>query len=204
MVLGESSKWTFLQYHRINDIEDLIAYNSYLSSVKNDILELKNIFPFISEIIIPTAYPYISKVYEIYLVNKTLIDSLGITKQYCINNFEIKKIVIFIPFNYKEKGCHIVFNTMLDVTSIPNEHRHFNNYFIDGFEFCAGVPESFIELENVILENCRTAENYIIQIDSYINKEIDEIKLIEYSHGDEGKDEYGREKKKFKTKRKRR
>lgn len=201
MVLGKSSKWNLLEYYLINNVEDLKSYNSYLSRVENDFFELKKIFPFVSEVIIPTTYSYRTKVYEIYLVNKTLITTLGITKQYCINNFEVRKIIVFVPFDYNKKGCHIVINKEIDITKIPNEHKHFNEYYADGYELCAGVPDSFEELDNVILENCRTAENYIIQIDSFINEEIEDIKLIEYSHGDEGKVEYGREKKKFKTKR---
>lgn len=201
MALGKNSKWNLIKYRQINNVEDLIDYSDYLSRVEKDVSKLKMIFPYVSEIVIPTTYPYRTKVYEVYLVNKDLINALGITKQYCMTNFDIRKVIVFIPFNYNEKGCHIVFSKELDINSIQEEHKHFNDYFIDGYEFCAGVPESFAELENVILENCRTAENYIIQIDSFINKEIDEIKLIEYSHGVEGRVEYGREKKKFKTKR---
>ena len=57
-----------------------------------------------------------------------------------------------------------------------------------------------INLNNVLLENCRTAENYIIQVNSYLNNETNEINMIEYSHGDRGREEYDREKRRKRKK----
>ena len=65
--------------------------------------------------------------------------------------------------------------------------------------FCVGVPQSFIYLKNVILENVRTAESMMIAYESYQRGITNKVDLIAYSHGEEGKNEYSRNRKRYRT-----
>lgn len=196
MVPGVNSKWSLIDIFNGTDDD----FRGYQERVERDLFEVTNYYPFTSEIIIPTNNPKITKVYETYLLNKELINCFCITKDYCIQQYSSYRCIIVVPFDYIKNGCYIIIDNGIDVDRIPNNHFHFNHKFDDGIQFCAGVPESFCNLRNVILENCRTAENYLIQINLFLNKDIDEIRLIEYSHGAEGRREYDKKRNKYRTK----
>lgn len=65
--------------------------------------------------------------------------------------------------------------------------------------FCVGVPQSFIHLKNVLLENVRTAESMMIAYESYQRGITKKVNLIAYSHGEKGKNEYNRNRKQYRT-----
>ena len=186
---GEKSKWELI-FCNCN----LLQYNTYLSDVEKDVAELKKIYPFIFEIVIPISKSLINRIYEVYLIEKNVIDGFSLTRGYAVNKLQNRKVLLIIPIDYKRRGAKIIFNKVFSINDIPQHHVHFNAYYKDGYEFCAGVPESMINLKNVLLENCRTAENYLVQVNSYLNNETNKINMIEYSHGDKGRKEYEREK----------
>lgn len=195
MALGVKSKWDLIPCNcNINQ------YNEYLKNVSKDIARLKDYYPFIYEVIIPVNNSLINKVYEVYLIDKNMIDDLSLTENYIINKLNNRKVLLIIPTDYKNNGAKIILDKNLKIDRIPDKHVHINGYYRDGYEFCAGVPQSMINLNNVLLENCRTAENYIVQVNSYLNNEANEINMIEYSHGDRGREEYDREKRRKRKK----
>lgn len=197
MGLGQNSKWSKLSIFD-NDSE----YYKYVFNVEKDIFEVKKNYPFTSEVIIPFSNFQVTKVYEIYLVNKNLVEITLLSKKECKEKMGYRKVVVIIPTHYKKEGCNVFIQKIFTKESIPCKHVHTNGTFSDCYEFCAGVPESFKKLENVILENCRTTENYLTQIDSYLKKRSSEIHMLEFSHGAEGEKEYGNQRNKYKTKRK--
>ena len=62
------------------------------------------------------------------------------------------------------------------------------------------MRESFIYMQNVIIENVRTAENMLIAYEQFQKGFAEIVKLKAYSHGEKGKDEYRRDRKRFRTK----
>lgn len=67
------------------------------------------------------------------------------------------------------------------------------------FKLCVGVPDSFTNLNNVLLENVRTAE-YLLFYYERIQRDGKEIPLKSYSHGEKGENEYKKDKRKFRNK----
>ena len=66
-------------------------------------------------------------------------------------------------------------------------------------EFCVGVNKSFQTLNNVILENVKTAEHMLIAYEQVQKGITPRAKLIGYAHGDEGEREYERDRKRYRS-----
>ena len=78
--------------------------------------------------------------------------------------------------------------------------RHFYEKGKNGMrEFCVGVNESFQTLNNVILENVKTAENMLIAYEQVQKGITLRARLIGYAHGNKGEKEYERDRKKYKS-----
>ena len=196
MELGQNSKWS-----KLSSFDNDSEYYKYELNVEKDMFEVKQNYPFTSEVIFPFSNFQVTKVYEIYLVNKNLVEITLLSKKECKEKMGYRKVVVIIPPHYKKEGCIVFIQKFFTKESIPYEHVHINGNFSDCYEFCAGVPKSFKKLENVILENCRTTENYLTQIDSYLKKRSREIHMIEFRHGAEGEKEYGNQRNKYETRR---
>jgi hypothetical protein len=63
------------------------------------------------------------------------------------------------------------------------------------------TPESFPLMKNVILENIRTAENMLIAYERVMAGESETLDLIAYSHGDKGREQFKKNRKKYISKR---
>lgn len=175
-------------------------YDKYLTDVNNDINVVRTFYPQIEEKIIPMA-KRTKKIYEIFLVDNDLIKDLNISNDYLRNNLSYTKVYLIVPFDYQHIGCEVYGGKWINEEMLPFEREHFNDKMEDGnYKLCLGTTKSFDNLKNVILEACRTAENLFIQYYNYQNKNINEIKLIEYSHGKKGIIEYEKDKNKYKTK----
>ena len=87
-----------------------------------------------------------------------------------------------------------------DIDKIPFEDRHFYETPDCDYQFCLGVPQSFKSLRNVVLENVKTAEQMLFAYESYQQGMTNKVKLISYSHGKKGMDEYERNKKRYRAK----
>lgn len=175
-----------------------INYEEYYRSVISDFKELKENYPYCSLFMAPTTVPSFARV-SVIAANKYLVQECEATK----NDFEgsfSKKLEIIIPFDYKTRGCEVYGGNWIKVDKIPYKDRHFFEKKDELLKLCVGVPQSFSKLKNVLLENVRTAENMLIAYESYLRNYTDSIELIAYSHGEEGKNEYDRKRKKFRSK----
>lgn len=111
-----------------------------------------------------------------------------------------KELHIIVPFDYKKNGCKVFGGKWIDIKSIELQHQHFNGKRTDGnYLFCTGVPDSFLEMKNVILENVRTADKMLTAYELYQKGLTNGLELLAYSHGEEGVDEYKKRKKRVPT-----
>ena len=104
-----------------------------------------------------------------------------------------------MPYDYTRNGCNIYGASWIDLEKIPPKDHHFNGKENGKYLFCVGVPQSFIHLKNVLLENVRTAENMMIAYESYQREITKKVNLIAYSHGEKGENEYNRNRKQYRT-----
>ena len=132
--------------------------------------------------------------------NKKEFDEIFSTKEDYIGEYSREAYVV-VPFDYEEKGCTVYCKKWKNISRIPNQHYHFENFSINDFyKLCVGVPESFKFLESPILECLRTAEQTLIAYELYLKGYNKNIILIDYSHGQKGRLEYASNKKSYKTK----
>ena len=131
--------------------------------------------------------------------SKEELMSLGISEMR--ERFGSKAKEIIVPFDYKKAGCKVYGGKWIDTKLVKEEYQHFNGKRKDGcYLFCVGVPESFLKMENVILENIRTAEKMLIAYELYQTGETRSLELNAYSHGTKGINEYAKDKKRYKGK----
>lgn len=176
-----------------------IKYNNYYSSVIKDFSELKNYYPFSKLVILPTNIPVPAMVFVI-AVNIELIDETNAKVEDLRGNYN-KNLTITIPFNYKEVGCDVFGGSWIVPNKIEYNKRHFYENDVNKekqIKLCIGVSDSFVNLNNVLLENVRTAEQLLFYYEKIL-KNGEEIPLKAYSHGDKGKDEYKKDKRKYRS-----
>lgn len=177
--------------------------DSISEEYKNDVLkdyeELIKIYPLFSFFRPPLSYNHYYCL-KGYLIDKKEIDDLNITNEH-LPEYD-KKVYVVIPPNYKDVGCYVYDRFSFDVNIIPEEDRHmYDDDSIKGYScLCVGVPNSFKQMKNVILEAIKTSSNIVKAYMSYINKLSDKIELLAYSHGDKGKKEYESNKEKYRPK----
>lgn len=134
------------------------------------------------------------------LVSKKEIDEIFSTKEDYLGEYSREAYVI-VPFDYEKKGCAVYCKKWKNISRIPNEHYHFENFSIyDFYKLCTGVPESFKFLKSPILECLRTAEQTLIAYELYLRGYNNDIILIDYNHGQKGVIEYASNKRSYKTK----
>lgn len=171
----------------------------YLEDVKKDFEQLKKKYPF-SEISIMSTVEIMPIVINCIAANWSLIDTMLANREDFLGDYS-RQLRIIVPFNYKENGCYVFGGKWIDKNLIRSEDRHFYEKTDDGsYLFCVGVPESFSQMQNVILENVRTAENMLIAYEQLQKGLTENINLKAYSHGEKGKDEYRRDRKRYGTK----
>lgn len=172
-------------------------YNEYYKNAQEDIMELIQEYPFTKRVIIPSVIPE-PIILNVVAVNNGLIHECNAQE----NDFKgeySKELKIIIPYDYTRNGCKIYGASWIDLEKIPQKDHHFNGKENGKYLFCVGVPQSFIHLKNVILENVRTAESMMIAYESYQRGMTNKVDLIAYSHGEEGKNEYSRNRKRYRT-----
>lgn len=174
-------------------------YSEYYRNVQHDILELKQEYPFTKMVIIPLVNPGAVEL-NVIAVNKTLISEFNAQENDLKGEYS-KEIKVVIPYDYKDNGCKIYGASWIELEKIPQKNHHFNGEDKENgnYLFCVGVPQSFRNLKNVILENVRTAERMMIAYENFQRGITTKVELIEYSHGEEGKNEYNRNRKRYQT-----
>ena len=171
----------------------------YLKDVKRDFEQLKEKYPFSTIQITPTV-EITPVVINVIAANRSLIDTMHAFPEDFQGNYS-RQLRVIVPFDYQERGCHVFGGKWIDKNFINGKDMHFHEKMNDGsYRFCVGVPESFPRMQNVILENVRTAENMLIAYEQLQKGLTKTIKLKAYSHGEKGKDEYRRDRKRYDTK----
>lgn len=171
----------------------------YIEQVKVDFAQLKEEYPFATLVIVPTV-EISPAIITVTAANKNLIEMM-LANQSDFQGEYSRDLRIIVPFDYQENGCYIYGGRWIKTECIENNELHFHGKTEDGLlKFCVGVPESFRYMENVILENVRTAENMLIAYEELQKGLTKSINLKAYSHGDRGKYEYKRDKRKYRTK----
>ena len=170
----------------------------YYRTVKNDFQGLKFQYPFSTLFIPPTVYPCEATL-KVIAAHKELIDEIGAVEADFLGDYS-KELHIVIPFDYRIKGCKVYGAKWLDKKRFKERDIHFyperflKNY---GYEFCVGVPESFVKMDNVLLENVRTADMMLIAYKDVMTGKSDKLNLKAYAHGTAGEKEYQHDGKRY-------
>ncbi len=170
----------------------------YYKRAKTDIEELQKEYPFTNFSILPTVEPMPIRITTI-AANIRLINQTCAVKEDFLGKYS-RELEIIVPFDYEQEGCEIYGGRWIDEDLIVDGNRHFYERDESGlFLFCVGVPESFTNMKNVILENVRTAEEMLIAYEMFQTGKTKDLELIAYSHGDRGRNEYKHAKKKYRV-----
>lgn len=171
----------------------------YVEDVFADIRQARETYPFIEAILLPTVDPAPIQL-KVVAVNKSLFERTNAKCEDFVGLYS-RVLEIIVPFDYKKAGCKVYGGKWIETKLIKEEYQHFNGKRKDGcYLFCVGVPESFPQMKNVILENIRTAEKMLIAYELYQTGETRSLELNSYSHGTKGINEYTKDKKKYKRK----
>ena len=180
----------------MTEIESAIEY---IEDVFIDIRQTRETYPFIEATLLPTVNPVPIRL-KVVAVNIFLLKR---TRAKCVDFIGpfSRELEIIVPFDYKKTGCEVYGGKWIDTKLVKEEYQHFYGRRKDGcYLFCVGVPESFSQMENVILENIRTAEKMLIAYELYQTGETKTLELNAYSHGTKGINEYNKDKKRYKGK----
>lgn len=179
-------------------ILDKNNYEEYYKQAKKDIVELKEQYPF-TKIFLPPTMKLQPFQLDIIAANKDLINISHTSEENYKGKYS-RRLKVIVPFDYQKNGCKVYGASWVDLNKIPQKDLHFNDMSDDEYLLCLGVPQSFTCMQNVILENIRTAENMLIAYELFMRGETKKIELIAYSHGKEGEYEYKKRKRKYKSK----
>lgn len=173
------------------------TWNKYYEDVKEDLEGAKKKYPFIEMTVLPTREPQPIIITAI-AVEKRIIDATLAKKEDFIDEYS-KRIVMQVPYNYKEEGCTVYGAKWLEISRIPKEDLHINSCEMtqDGYEMCVGIPKSFPLMKNVILENIRTADAMLVAYEKFMRGIDDSLNLIAYAHGDKGKEQFEKNRRRY-------
>lgn len=185
--------------------QDRVDWNLYYNSVRADFHGLKARYPFCSLTILPTAKPSLAEI-RVVAVCKELIDAVYGVESDFIGEYS-RELHLYVPTNYQETGCTVYGAGWVKTDKLANEDVHFfhEDWMLIrtqyGLKMCVGTPESFSMMKNVILENVRTAENMLIAYERVMRGDSNRVELIAYAHGDEGRNQFKQNRKRYATKR---
>ena len=171
-------------------MSEYIDYDGYYDSVKRDFQEMREQYPFSRDCLFPTVSPSLVEI-DVIAASSELIKSMNAKEADFIGKYS-RKLKVVIPFNYKIAGCDVYGGAWLDIKKIKLSEQHFYpNKKKNGMPLlCVGVPESFSDLKNVLLENVRTADEMLTAYELYLVGQTDKLILKAFSHGDNGKKQY--------------
>ena len=170
----------------------------YYENVRHDFAEMILYYPFSSLYIPPTARPSKASV-RVVAVHKDLIEDTGAVEADFLGEYS-KELYVIIPFDYKTKGCKVYGAKWLDRNRLKDRDIHFymGEYQKDyGYEFCLGVPDSFRNMRNVLLENIKTADMMLIAYKDVMSGKTKKLELKAYAHGALGEKEYLHDRKRY-------
>ena len=162
---------------------------------------MKEQYPFCFLTIPPTINPSEAEI-RVVAVNKDLIDIVGGVESDFLGSYS-KELHLRVPIDYRDRGCFVYGAGWVRTEELNNEDVHFfydNEKLIRsryGLQLCVGTPESFPLMNNVILENVKTAENMLIAYERVMRGESKSLYLIAYAHGAEGRWQFLKNKKSY-------
>lgn len=168
---------------------------TYYTNVLDDFHELQTVYPFSSLTFAPTA-KISEAVVTVVAANRKLIDDMSAERSDFTGKYD-RTLRIVIPFDYREKGCKVYGGAWIELEKVQKSDRHFHDHTVNGYQFCVGVPSSFAQLKNVLLENVRTAENMLIAYEQLQKGYTQQMNINAYSHGKAGMMEYERDRFKY-------
>jgi len=166
---------------------------------------MKTQYPFCYLTIPPTVEPSQAEI-RVVAVNKRLIEAVGGVESDFLGDYS-KELHLIVPVDYKERGCIVYGAEWVKTEKLINEDIHFfheNGKLIRtryGLQICVGTPESFALMNNVILENVRTADNMLVAYERVMTGQTDKLEMIAYAHGDEGRRQFRHNRRRYITKR---
>ena len=178
---------------------DINQYLQYRSHLIRDFHELIIQYPFSTITFLPTVYPS-PAILRVIAVHKKLIDEvMGTSSDF--TGIYSKELFVEVPFDYQRNGCDLYGASWVDLHRIEEKDRHFFNECRKtrhGYKLCVGVPESFPLMNNVVLENVKTAENMLIAYERIMCGETSVLEDVKtYSHGTAGRLEFKKDKKRY-------
>ena len=179
-----------------------VDWPSYYRNVLSDFREMKTFYPFSFLIIPPTVNPVEAEVHVIAANKRLIARTEAIEDDF--KGIYSRELHLIIPVNYRQCGCKVYGAKWLDTKRFQYKDIHFsksNKQVNLGYELCVGPPESFQYMDNVILENVKTAENMLIAYERVMIGDSKTLELIAYSHGNEGKEEFKRDRHRYISKR---
>lgn len=178
---------------------DVNQYRQYRSHLMRDFHALLSQYPFSTITFLPTVDPSPAKL-KVIAVHKKLIDEVMGTLSDFTGDYS-KELFIVVPFDYQNSGCDLYGASWIDLNRIETKDWHFLNKCRKtkhGYKLCVGVPESFHLMNNVLLENVKTAENMLIAYERIMRGEASVLEdLKTYSHGKAGISEFIKDKKRY-------
>lgn len=163
----------------------------YFKNVLSDFRELKEQYPFSYLTLFPTIEPE-PAVIRVVAANKDLIEMARAVESDFIKAYS-KELRVVIPQNYRETGCKVYGGNWINPRLFKDRDIHFNDQEqlqAYGYELCVGTPESHSLMKNVILENVKTAENMLIAYERVMTGTSEQLQLVSYSHGKEGREQF--------------
>lgn len=174
--------------------EKKIIWKIYYQKVFHDFVELKATYPFSWLLIPPTVEPSLASV-RVIAVNSIIIDAVDGRPEDFIGEYS-KEIYIDLPMDYWNEGCKVYGCKWIDESKFALKDVHLfhsgNNWVENkyGYQMCVGTPDSFRNMNNVLLEAVRTADNTLVAYERVQCGLSDRVILNAYSHGNAGKEEY--------------
>ncbi len=191
LVINTKTDETILQ-------ETTTDWSLYYQHVLRDYREMKKRYPFSYLTILPTVEPSIASVRVIAADIDLISDTCSVENDY-LGSFS-KELHILIPVKYREIGCIVFGGRWIDIKKLKEEDIHFQRdkgSFIQtkyGYSLCVGTPESFPLLENVILENVKTADNMLVAYERIMLGKTDRLGLNAFAHGNAGRIQFNKSK----------
>ena len=178
---------------------DVNQYRQYRSHLLRDFHALIVQYPFSTITFLPTVNPS-PAILKVIAVHKELIDEvMGASSDF--TGIYSKELFIVVPFDYHKNGCDLYGASWVDLNRLEIKDWHFLyecRKTKHGFKLCVGVPESFHLMNNVLLENVKTAENMLIAYERIMRGETSVLEdLKTYSHGKAGRSEFINDKKRY-------
>lgn len=157
----------------------------YCHNVFSDLDEVLKIYPYTKIIVYPYAEPAELEL-RVIAVNANMIKEISgniadFTSRYS------KEIKVVIPFNYKLDGCRVYGGAWINDKLIKYEDKHYYSLCKDGTrELCIGIPNSFRNYSNPILESIKTAENLLLAYELYLEGLTKTVEINSFPHGIRG------------------